>query len=342
MRFKTLLLILTIIATVGTTSQAQDFHFTQFDMAPQTLNPALTGNYLGTFRLGAIYRDQWGSVVANPFRTPSAYIDAPIIEGFRKSDWVGVGVSFLSDKSGNYNFQNTVLGGSIAYHLGLGQNNQTVVSIGGQFNNFQRNVDISTFNSADTWDPTSGGFLTGTSTDPTITGITNVSVMDIGAGINVKTKLGTNDKVRLNVGASAFHLNAPEDALSGDTEPLPMRMVGHATADIDLNEKLVLSPKVLYQTIAGAPETNIIAMIGYKLKEDFMIQYGQGYRVGDATNCILALQYDQLKVGVSYDINISDLSTVSNYQGGFEIGVSYIAKIFTEPKSDPVIICPRF
>ena len=342
MRFKTLLLILTIIATVGTTSQAQDFHFTQFDMAPQTLNPALTGNYLGTFRLGAIYRDQWGSVIANPFRTPSAYIDAPIIQGFRKSDWVGVGVSFLSDKSGEYNFQNQVMGGSIAYHLGLGRDNKTVVSIGGQFNTLQRRVDASQFNAADTWDPATGQFNTGTSTDVLITSIANNSVMDIGAGLNLKTVAGENDKIRLNVGASAFHLNAPEDALSGGTEALPMRMVGHATADIDLNEKLVLSPKVLYQTIAGASETNVVAMIGYKLKEDFMIQYGQGYRFGDATSCILALQYDQLRAGVSYDINISDLNTVSNSQGGFEIAVSYIAKIFNEPKSDPVIICPRF
>jgi len=341
MRFKTLLLILTIIATVGTTSQAQDFHFTQFDMAPQTLNPALTGNYLGTFRLGAIYRDQWGSVIANPFRTPSAYIDAPIIQGFRKSDWVGVGVSFLSDKSGEYNFQNIVSGGSVAYHLGLGDDNKTVLSIGGQFNTLQRRVDVTQLRAADTWDPASGGF-TGTSTDVLITSIANNSVMDIGAGLNFKTVTGENDKVRLNVGASAFHLNAPEDALSGGTEALPVRVVGHATADIDLNEKLVLSPKVLYQTIAGVSETNVVAMIGYKLKEDFMIQYGQGYRVGDATNCILALQYDQLRAGISYDINISDLNTISNSQGGFEIAVSYIAKIFNEPKSDPVIICPRF
>jgi type IX secretion system PorP/SprF family membrane protein len=341
MRFKTLL-ILIIIATVGTTSQAQDFHFTQFDMAPQTLNPALTGNYLGTFRLGAIYRDQWGSVVDNPFRTPSAYIDAPIVQGFRKSDWVGVGLSFLNDQSGVYRLQNQLVGGSVAYHLGLGRDNKTVISIGGQFNNFQRRVDVSQFNAADTWDPTTGQFNTGTSTDVSIASINNVSVMDIGAGISLKTVAGTNDKVRLNLGASAFHLNAPKDALSGGGEVLPMRIVGHAGADIDLNSKLVLSPKVLYQTIGGASETNIVAMIGYKLKEDFMIQYGQGYRVGDATNAILAIQYDQLRAGISYDINISELNTVSNYQGGFEIALSYIAKIFNEPKSDPVIICPRF
>ncbi len=342
MRFKTLLLILTIIATMGTTSQAQDFHFTQFDMAPQTLNPALTGNYLGTFRLGAIYRDQWGSVISNSFRTPSAYIDAPIIQGFRKSDWVGVGLSFLSDKSGVYEFQNQVMGGSIAYHLGLGQDNKTVVSLGAQFNTLQRRVDISQFNAADTWDPATGQFNTGTSTDVSILGIEQNSVMDIGAGLSFKTVVGENDKVRINAGVSAFHLNAPQDALSGAEDVLPIRMVGHAGADIDLNSKLVLSPKVFYQTIAGVPETNVVAMIGYKLKDNFMIQYGQGYRVGDATNCILAVQYDQLRAGVSYDINISDLNTVSNSQGGFEIAISYIAKIFNEPKSDPVIICPRF
>ena len=57
---------------------------------------------------------------------------------------------------------------------------------------------------------------------------------------------------------------------------------------------------------------------------------------------ILAIQYDRLRAGISYDINISDLNNISNNQGGFELAVSYIARIFSEPKSKPVIFCPRF
>ncbi len=335
MRFKTLLLIFTIIATVGTADvKAQDFHFTQFDMSPLTLNPALTGAYEGTFRIGGVYRDQWASVLGNPFRTPSFYIDAPIIRGFRSSDWIGVGISVLSDQVGAYNYQNTVMGASLAYHIGVGK---TTISIGGQYNNVSRRVDRTLIEMADNWDSSTGGFL-GISSDAT-NFAENSSFADISAGINLSTPL--SDKVKLNAGVSAGHLNAPVDGFQA-TEALDVRVTAHAKADIDLNAKWVLTPTLLFQTLGNAQEVNGALMIGYRVKDNFLLQYGQGWRVGDATNAILAIQYDRLRAGISYDINISDLNSISNSQGGFELGVSYIARIFSEPKSKPVIFCPRF
>lgn len=52
----------------------QDIHFTMYNMSPMTLNPAMAGKFEGTFRIGGIYRDQWASVIANQFRTPSAWL----------------------------------------------------------------------------------------------------------------------------------------------------------------------------------------------------------------------------------------------------------------------------
>jgi len=54
---------------------AQDKHFTQFYSSPLTLNPALTGAYIGRYRLSTVYRDQWRSVVETPFRTFAAELD---------------------------------------------------------------------------------------------------------------------------------------------------------------------------------------------------------------------------------------------------------------------------
>ena len=57
--------------------QAQDIHFSQFYAAPMLTNPANTGNFTGSVRLGLNYRDQWGSVTV-PYKTFSAYADAGI------------------------------------------------------------------------------------------------------------------------------------------------------------------------------------------------------------------------------------------------------------------------
>ena len=82
------------------TLTAQDIHWTQYDMAPLQLNPALTGNFYGTARLSGIARTQSNSIANTGFLSYGFGVDAPIIKGLRENDWVGVGLSFASDKSG--------------------------------------------------------------------------------------------------------------------------------------------------------------------------------------------------------------------------------------------------
>ena len=50
---------------------AQDIHFTNFRMAPVSVNPAFTGSFKGTYRISSIYRDQWRSIGnSSPYTTP--------------------------------------------------------------------------------------------------------------------------------------------------------------------------------------------------------------------------------------------------------------------------------
>ena len=123
MRLRNLLaIIIILIVGFGNQSKAQDIHFTTWDMSPLTVNPAFAGSYLGSFRIGGIYRDQWRGGFeggAGLFTTPSAYIDAPIIRGFRKNDWVGVGVMFFSDQAGTFDLGYSATRLGAAYHLSL-------------------------------------------------------------------------------------------------------------------------------------------------------------------------------------------------------------------------------
>jgi hypothetical protein len=92
MTFKYLLTIGCILA-LQSLIMAQDVHFTRFYDAPTTISPAKTGDYLGTFRAGAIMRDQ-NYNLSHIYLTPAGYIDAPLIRGFRANHWVGVGLTF--------------------------------------------------------------------------------------------------------------------------------------------------------------------------------------------------------------------------------------------------------
>jgi hypothetical protein len=86
----------------------------------------------------------------------------------------------------------------------------------------------------------------------------------------------------------------------------------------------------------------IEALMGYHFNEDLTLRFGPGYRLGDAAAAIVGVEYKQFKVGLSYDITVSDLSSANKNQGGFEIAVAYIARIFKQPVAKPVIFCPRF
>ena len=54
------------------------------------------------------------------------------------------------------------------------------------------------------------------------------------------------------------------------------------------------------------------------------------------------MQYKSLNVGIAYDINTSDLNSISNYRGGFEIAANYIIKIYKPAVPKPKVICPRY
>ena len=83
---------------------------------------------------------------------------------------------------------------------------------------------------------------------------------------------------------------------------------------------------------------------GYHLteKKDVTLNVGVGYRLRDAAKFIVGLDYKQFRAGAAYDLTLSDVRDAASGAGGFELGVSYIAKIFKKPEVKPVIFCPRF
>lgn len=328
---------------------AQDKHYTQFNLAPLTVNPSLTGSFEGTFRVGVLYRDQWRSVIgSNAFATPSAYVDVPI-RGFGKRDWIGVGVSLLNDKAGTVGLTSTRIMGSLAYHIPIGSKGNTVISLGGQAGLEQRRLDKSV---AETEESINAGTGPGTGVDLT-TNITNerISFGDYNAGITLRSKL--NKSLDFTLGFAMHHLSQPDytlysgaaaSALTDEEKSLDRTMAGHAEFNAHLTPKWTLTPRFLYQGIASADEVNLQLMAGHHFNEekDISLNFGTGYRLRDAVFAIVGFDYKGFKLGVAYDFNASDLSTASANRGGFELAASYIAKIRKTPVVKPVIFCPRF
>src|SRR5690242_4564402 len=140
MRFFTRV-ILCLLLFVTFKVKAQDPHFSQFYMSPLTLNPALTGDMDATYRAGAIYRNQYGSVTI-PYVTPSAFFDCDLFKGSDSHSYLGLGFLILDDKAGDGNLSNLTLMFSAAYHQALDENGYFHLNIGLQGGWVQKSVNL--------------------------------------------------------------------------------------------------------------------------------------------------------------------------------------------------------
>lgn len=334
-------LIMVLFCTVSMISMAQDIHFTQFNMSPLSLNPANTGNFYGTYRIGGIYRNQWASVITSPFSTPLFYIDAPILTGFRKSDWIGVGGTFISDKAGAAKLGSSTFMGSIAYHFALNKKGTSILTLGLQLGKQNRSVSL-----------TGDNIKFGEELDPDNPLKSQdhalgekVGFFDINAGLTFKTTLGS--QTALVLGFAVNHINNPKYSIGGggtkEQQNLPARYIGHGELTFNLTKKWTLSPTFLYQAISTLNESNLQVMGGYKLidtkDKKIKLNAGVGYRLGRNAEILLGMDYNDIKVGLGWDLNTSGLN---NGSYGYEIAASYIGKIYKKPKVNPVIFCPRF
>ena len=144
-------LILIFLLAASGQLLAQDIHFSQFYNSPLTLNPALTGKVNGTYRVAAIYRNQWFGKVngRTSFSTPSASFDMPIR---LKKDVIGVGAVFFSDRSAGGLLKNNTVMASVAYHKALGASNNHSLSLGVQGGYTQKQLDFANIRFASQYD----------------------------------------------------------------------------------------------------------------------------------------------------------------------------------------------
>ena len=95
--------ILFLILAVALNGRAQDIHYSQFYMAPLHLNPAMAGVMNCNNRIITNYRNQWATVLTNPYNTFSASYDQKVPVG--RSDYFGWGASAWGDIAGETKYK---------------------------------------------------------------------------------------------------------------------------------------------------------------------------------------------------------------------------------------------
>ena len=177
----------------------------------------------------------------------------------------------------------------------------------------------------------------------------NYSYLDGSVGMTFSSAIHP-DKPQENyfVGIAYHHFNRPKNSF-------------YQRPDIELNPKWVFSAGVhftvsesSYLTVQGdhtrqgfSKETIGGAMYSVKIGDDYQnpdytINFGGFLRLEDAFIPVIKLDYNPFSIALSYDINVSQLKTASQAQGGMELSVTYAGFFDRDNSSKNAVRCPTF
>jgi type IX secretion system PorP/SprF family membrane protein len=324
---------------------AQDIHFSQFAMSPLLLNPALAGMSQGNYRVYTNFRTQWNTIAGGAaYRTLAGGADMAIGKTTKYSSYAGIGVSFFSDHAGAAGFQTDRVSATLAYHIVMNRERNMSLSLGLQGSVNHAGFDPGKATYDFNYDPTTGTVNTVQKESYTRS---SLFYGDVGAGVfyNASLRCGTD----LYSGAGLSHINQPSvnfDPGGHSTlyEKLYMKLTLHGGASIRFKKQFWLVPNYFVMLQGSSRQYNIGMMTkmhtGNQVLSKTYLYFGVQLRIAHALAIPMAdaviihsrIDYRRLTIGLSYDINVSSLTSSTSTFGAPEVSITYIITSKFKPK----------
>ena len=299
----------------------QDAEFTQFYSNPIYLNPAFAGTN-NCPRLSTNHRSQWTGL-PNVFNTTSFSYDQNInkIHG-------GFGVMVLSDRVNNA-IQNNKISGMYSYELKISKKLTLRTGIEASFWQNKFNQNELTF--VDMIDPIRG-FVYSTASN---TLNSSKNGLDFSSGI-----LAYSDKFFL--GFSTHHLTEPKQSIFSEDYKLERKYtvnigshfpIGYKNSNGEKN--WTVSPNLIFKK-QGLNEQLNIGIYG----ENGAYVLGFWYRDNQTYAVLVGAKMGLIKIGYSYDINLSRLYIASS--GSHEVSIQINFQCDNKNRTIQSFSCPSF
>jgi type IX secretion system PorP/SprF family membrane protein len=316
---KNIFIAVVCVLSVFEMSAQQDPQFTQNMFNRLAVNPAYAGAK-ESFCATIISREQWMGFEGNP-KTNLLSLDYGTT--IRQKHKVGVGLTVIQDEIGPIQSLSAKL--AMAYHYRI---QQGVLSGG---------IELGLYNQSVSGDwRTSEGAFDGTE-DPNIPNSeAGATVFDLGIGLYYYRR-------NMYVGLSSSHLEQSviSDNLS-DLSSLTYEKARHyyAMGGYSYTTQLGGRPfEIMPSFFVKSDAVSTQVDLNTNVKYNDLIWTGLSYRFEDAASLLAGLdfgglglggQFDNIKVGIAYDYNISDLSTYNN--GSIEFLLNYCYKFVKNEK----------
>lgn len=313
------LLSIFFLITTSLYCSGQDQIFSQFYNAPLYLNPALTGQFDGSIRFNALYRNQWTGLAGDySYVHASGDLSLPEIRS-------GFGLMFNRSSEGTAYLVKNNIAASYAYII-PGDNFTLSFGLQGGITNLKLDWNKLVF--GDQIDPTFG-YNPGLGSGAERPNIDSRFYFDAAAGANL-----VYGKAML--GLAAHHINRPDESLTGIDTKLPVRLSGTLSYKITLvpeqynRDGTYIIPSVVVYKQVNVTSFSLGAQFKYK-----GVNVGAWFRKNGLANgsdaVVVSAIFDifgknnngeKFRVGVSHDATTSKLN-YTNTDGTTELGLSY-------------------
>jgi type IX secretion system PorP/SprF family membrane protein len=318
--------------------KAQDIHFSQFYTTPILTNPANTGMSDENLRFANNYRNQWAKIGV-PYKTLYTSLDSKISIAGQS---FGIGGLIVHDQTSVYNLSSNEFLISLSYTKFI--------------NNQQFTFGIQPGFAIKSYSP--GGLTFGTqfesssqqynpnlpSSEYGLTG--NLHYFDMNVGIFWRTLIRN---IMPSAGFAISHVFSPIVTFSTSTKNtrLPLKLTFNSQVLIPLNDKVDITPSLLYSSVPGASELLIGSIEGYSLnnistpvKKIYAITM---FRINPFSNIDAMIfgggvKFSKFDLGISYDFNVSPLSKASYFNGAFEVSLIFTAGNAKKNVNEPCYI----
>jgi type IX secretion system PorP/SprF family membrane protein len=301
------------------TLSAQDAHFSQTRLANAYLNPALTGLFdkQAAMRATVMYRKQWS--FAPSYRDFMVGLD-------KSTGKIRMGGLLWGQDAGENSLKTIGGKASVNLHQAIGSEGNNLnfgVALG--FVQQKFNQQKLTFDNQ--YEGTNG--YSADNANGENFARTSRMVPDFSTGLVLQNRI-LNNKLDLEAGFSFANLTNPSISFfTNETESRHWKSAYHATVKFDIATNIKLEPFAWYIKQGKAKNMVIGTDVAFKSGKNTW-SLGAGSRLKDAYIVRLGLDLKNQYFGLSADLNHSDLQTVSQGKGGWELAwVTY----FTPKKS---------
>jgi type IX secretion system PorP/SprF family membrane protein len=316
--FKFLILSLTVF--VSGLAQAQDIHYSQFNSGAVYQNPGNTGLFDGDYRLAGNFRNQYKAITVGYNSTTLA---GDTKYRFKKHVF-GLGAFLQNDKAGDSRFGGSKLSLSFSYIKKISKDSAHFIAIGFQPGITNRGINTGELTFDNQYD--GDGYNSAVAPDETFAN-SNVVFADFSTGAS--WYMFKNKRNTLLAGIAYQHFNKPKKSFFTENPVVVspkinahISLVKPISIFLDIIPEIQISRQNKYNAI------NLGSWVKYWLGStgvsDYAVYGGLFYRLGDAAILAAAMDYENFRVGLSYDITLSQLKTANNLRGGAEVSIIYI------------------